>query len=149
MTNQGLIVLAIAPNLDTRLFISNGVKTNSREVQVYFAHRGIFVPDDVLVSRPRKKLSVYRIAVVVRRDADLIAALETDMLRLGPPFFRLTRLACHCGLDCLVLGHRGEFAVPDFRDPLVPGIDHATESDQLIHLGATVLTCEPDWVEGG
>ena len=107
------------------------------------------MPDYDLVSSPREKLSVYRIAVFVRRDVDLIAAFEPEMLCLGPPFFRLTRLACHCGLDCLVFGHCGEFAVPNSRDPLVPGIDHATESDQLIHLGATVLASEPDWVVGG
>ena len=117
-------------------------------MQVHLADRGIFVSDDNFIGRPCKEAAVHRITIVVGSYTDPIAALEADVLRLGPPLVRLIRLADLRGIDRLVRRHFGEFAVPNGRNSLVPGVDDLCESDQIVHLAATVPPCEPDRVVG-
>ena len=102
------------------------------------------MPDDDFVGCPGEDVSVYGIAIVVRSYADPVTTPEADILRLWRPLAGLTWFIDFGNFDRLVRRHFGEIAVPNGRDSLVPGIDHACESDQLIYLAAAVLPREPN-----
>src|SRR5689334_1162105 len=89
------------------------VKADTREAQVYFSHRGVFMPDHDLVGCPGKQLSMDGVAVIIRRHTDPIAAPKPDVLGFGPPIVGLARLVGPRGLDRVVGRHVRESAVTD------------------------------------
>jgi len=60
----------------------SNVKADTREAQVHFAYRGVFVPDDDFVGRPSENVPVYGIAIVVGSNADPVTTPDADILRL-------------------------------------------------------------------
>jgi hypothetical protein len=96
------------------------VKADPRKVQVHFADRGVFVPDDDFIGRPCEYGAMHGIPIIVGSYADPVAALKPHIMCFRRPSVGLTRSINLGDLDRFFGRHVIVFGMPNRRYSLIP-----------------------------